>query len=228
MTNDSRQQGNDPVGDFQRWLMRSGARGLGKEVRGNIRKTFGYGDTGRDDVWGSATSEPEGGEHPPECEWCPLCRAARKMKDSGPGLSSHLSSAGDAFASVMREAVDAFEAVIATGTGPRRPPADANPGTAEPADAAVVAETADAGPAPAPAPATARCPLPVRPMPAMRATARCPVPVRPASDGPLPWSDAAAWSDAGPWADAADNGAEQQAAMGEPPEGPAGGPDDRG
>ena len=148
MTNDSRQQGNDPVGDFQRWLMRSGARGLGKEVRGNIRKTFGYGDTGRDDVWGSATSEPEGGEHPPECEWCPLCRAARKMKDSGPGLSSHLSSAGDAFASVMREAVDAFEAVIATGTGPRRPPADANSGTAESAGAAVGAETADASPAP--------------------------------------------------------------------------------
>ena len=218
MTNDSRQQGNDPVGDFQRWLMRSGARGLGKEVRGNIRKTFGYGDTGRDDVWGSATSEPEGGEHPPECEWCPLCRAARKMKDSGPGLSSHLSSAGDAFASVMREAVDAFEAVIATGTGPRRPPADANPGTAEPADAAVALRRLMPAPAPAPAPATARCPLPVRPM---RAATRRPVPA-------LPWSDAAAWSDAGPWADAADNGAEQQAAMGEPPEGPAGGPDDRG
>ena len=206
MTNDSRQQGNDPVGDFQRWLMRSGARGLGKEVRGNIRKTFGYGDTGRDDVWGSATSEPEGGEHPPECEWCPLCRAARKMKDSGPGLSSHLSSAGDAFASVVREAVDAFEAVIATGTGPRRPPADANSGAAEPADAAVVAETADADAGSGAGPAVA-------------------------GDGPLPgagpWSAAGAWSDAGPWSDAADNGAEQQTALGEPPEGPAGGPDDR-
>ena len=210
MTNDSRQQGNDPVGDFQRWLMRSGARGLGKEVRGNIRKTFGYGDAGRDDVWGSATSEPEGGEHPPECEWCPLCRAARKMKDSGPGLSSHLSSAGDAFASVVREAVDAFEAVMATGTGPRRPPADANSGAAEPADAAVGAETADAdagsGAGSGAGPAVA-------------------------GDGPLPgagpWSAAGAWSDAGPWSDAADNGAEQQAAMGEP-EGPAGGPDDRG
>jgi hypothetical protein len=215
MTNDSRQQGNDPVGDFQRWLMRSGARGLGKEVRGNIRKTFGYGDTGRDDVWGSATSEPEGGEHPPECEWCPLCRAARKMKDSGPGLSSHLSSAGDAFASVMREAVDAFEAVMATGTGPRRPPADPNPGAAESADAAV-AETADAGPGPGVGDGDG--PLPG----AGPADADGDPP-----SGAMPWSDAAAWSDAGPWSDAADNGAEQQAAMGEP-EGPAGGPDDRG
>ena len=227
MTNDSRQQGNDPVGDFQRWLMRSGARGLGKEVRGNIRKTFGYGDAGRDDVWGSATSEPEGGEHPPECEWCPLCRAARKMKDSGPGLSSHLSSAGDAFASVMREAVDAFEAVIATGTGPRRPAADASPGTAESADAAVVAETADPGPGPG----ASDGPLPAAGPADAGDAGDGPLPgagPADAGDGPLPWSDAAAWSDAGPWADAADNGAEQQAAMGEPPEGPAGGPDDRG
>jgi hypothetical protein len=205
VTNDSRQQGNDPVGDFQRWLMRSGARGLGKEVRGNIRKTFGYGEAGRDDVWGSATSEPEGGEHPPECEWCPLCRAARKMKDSGPGLSSHLSSAGDAFASVMREAVDAFEAVIATGTGPRRAPADANPGAAESADAAVGAETADAGPGASDDPLPGAGPAD-------------------AGDGPPP--GAGPWSDAAAWSDAADNGAEQQAAMGEP-EGPAGGPDDR-
>jgi hypothetical protein len=223
VTQDSRQQGNDPVGDFQRWLMRSGARGLGKEVRGNIRKTFGYGEAGRDDVWGSATSEPEGGAQPPECEWCPLCRAARKMKDSGPGLSSHLSSAGDAFASVVREAVDAFEAVIATGSGPRRPSADANSGAAESAGAAAGAEPADAGTGSGAAPADAGAgPLPdASPLPDAG-----PLPdASPLPDaGPLP--DASRLADAGPLPDAADNGADRQAATGEPPEGPAGGPDD--
>jgi hypothetical protein len=154
VTQDSRQQGSDPVGDFQRWLMRSGARGLGREVRGNIRKTFGYGDAGRDDVWESATNEPEGGESP-ECEWCPICRAARKMRDSGPGLGSHLSSAGDIFASVVQDAVNAFEAVIATGpgAGPSARPADsgASPGAADSgspqADAGTgaTAGTADSG-----------------------------------------------------------------------------------
>jgi hypothetical protein len=157
VTQDSRQQGSDPVGDFQRWLMRSGARGFGREVRGNLRKTFGYGDSGRDDVWESATNEPEGGE-PPECEWCPLCRAARKMKDSGPGLSSHLSSAGGIFATVVQDAVDAFEAVIATGPGTGRPPGDAesaaSPGDADAgaspgdADAGVKRADSDAGPPP--------------------------------------------------------------------------------
>jgi hypothetical protein len=123
VTQDSRPQGSDPVGDFQRWLMRSGARGFGREMRGNIRKTFGYGEAGRDDVWESATNEPEGGGEPPECEWCPLCRAARKMRDSGPGLGSHLSSAGGIFATVIQDAVDAFEAVVATGAGAGSPPA---------------------------------------------------------------------------------------------------------
>jgi hypothetical protein len=72
-------------------------------------------------VWESATSEPPGGE-PPECEWCPLCRAARKFKDSGPGIGSHLSSASDFFATVVQDAVDAFETVITAKPEPGTPP----------------------------------------------------------------------------------------------------------
>jgi len=153
VTEDSRRQGTDPVADFQRWLMRSGARGLGREVRGNLRKTFGYGDAGRDDVWGSATNEPESGD-PPECEWCPLCRAARKLRDSGPGLSSHLSTAGDVFATVVQDAVNAFEAVIATGpgAGTARPGPGAGPPSAGPppdgASAGPSPDDAGAGPPP--------------------------------------------------------------------------------
>jgi hypothetical protein len=129
VTQDSREQGSDPVGDFQRWLLRSGARGFGREVRGNLRKTFGYGDAGPDDVWESAVDEPEDGE-PPECEWCPLCRAARKLRDSGPGLSSHLSSAGDIFATVVQGAAEAFEAAIATVPGAGSAPGAGDSGAA--------------------------------------------------------------------------------------------------
>jgi hypothetical protein len=127
VSQDSRQQGSDPVGDFQRWLLRSGARGFGRDVRGNIRKTFGHGDASGGDVWESATNEPPDGE-PPECEWCPLCRAARKFKDSGPGIGSHLSSAGDIFATVVQDAVDAFETVIGARPGTGMPPDGADSG----------------------------------------------------------------------------------------------------
>lgn len=117
MTQDSRQQGGDPLGDFQRWLMRSGARGVGREIGGNLRKTFGYAD--ENDVWESATREPQG-EEPPECEWCPLCRAARMLKDSGPDLGSHLSTAGGIVATVVQDAVDAFESLLAAAPAAKR------------------------------------------------------------------------------------------------------------
>jgi hypothetical protein len=143
VTQDSRQPGSDPLADFQRWLLRTSARGFGRDVRGNLRKTFGYGAGGGDDVWEQATNETPGGE-PPECEWCPLCRAARKFKDSGPGLGSHLSSAGDIFATVVQDAVDAFEAVIAARPGPGRPPDNAGPAPDGDAHGTAAAAGADA------------------------------------------------------------------------------------
>ncbi len=172
MTQDSGRQGSDPLGDFQRWLMRSGARGFTREVRDNLRKTFGYGDAGRDDVWESATNEPPGGEAP-ECEWCPLCRAARKFKGAGPGLGSHLSSAGDIFATVIQDAVDAFDSALAAKPGP------AKPGPAKPGPA----ESGPAKPGPAkPGPAK---PGPAKPGPAESGPAK-PGPAKsgPAKSGP--------------------------------------------
>jgi hypothetical protein len=196
MTQNSRQPGSDPLGDFQRWLLRSSARGFGRDVRGNLRKTFGYGADGRDDVWESATNEPPGGE-PPECEWCPLCRAARKFKDSGPGLGSHLSSVGDVFATVVQDAVDAFEAVIAARPGPGMPPDNASPGeSADTPDPATPAGGAD---------------------PDAHAAAAA---ADPAPDGDAHESAAAAGEPGG--ADA-----EQQAETGGSQERPASGPDDR-
>jgi hypothetical protein len=45
----------DPIGDFQRWLLKSSAKGFGREVRGNLRRTFGR--PSEEDVWSQATRE---------------------------------------------------------------------------------------------------------------------------------------------------------------------------
>jgi hypothetical protein len=214
VTQDSRPQGSDPVGDFQRWLMRSGARGFGREMRGNIRKTFGSGQASREDVWESATNEPEGGGEPPECEWCPLCRAARKMRDSGPGLGSHLSSAGGLFASVLQDAVSAFEAVVATGPGAGPSPAGTAASSPPGSPGAPGEPPATTGEPPA---ATGEAPV------ATGATWEAPASTAepPATTGEPPVATGTTW-------EAPATTAEPPGTTGEPPEGPAGGPVDRG
>jgi len=109
VTDDTRSSGGDPIGDFQRWLMRSSARSLSRELKGQARRTFG-GGSGRD-VWEAATAEPITDEAP-ECAWCPVCRAARRLRQSGPGLASHVAGAGDALLSVAQDTLSAFEATM--------------------------------------------------------------------------------------------------------------------
>jgi hypothetical protein len=151
MTQQTQPPRPDPIGDFQRWLMKSGAKGLGREVRGNLRKTFGR--PSGEDVWSQATREDP--DEPPECEWCPICRAARKYRDStGPGVGGHLTGAGDAFASVVSDAFSAFESALSVVRPPAAPsgkPAPARPSPApEPEPAAAAGPAAVAGPAGAP------------------------------------------------------------------------------
>ncbi|HEX8009295.1 MAG TPA: hypothetical protein VF482_23035, partial [Trebonia sp.] len=58
-----REPGSDPIGDFQRWLMKAGARSLGRDVADKVRSTLGGGDGGgrrSADVWETATTEPPG------------------------------------------------------------------------------------------------------------------------------------------------------------------------
>lgn len=121
MTQQPRGSGPDPVGDFQRWLVRSGAR----EISGQIASTLGLGGQGgkRGDVWEHATAPPP--HDPPECAWCPWCRAARSLRESGPGLASHAAAAGEALAGLVQDAMSAVESVLA---GQSRRPAAEEPG----------------------------------------------------------------------------------------------------
>jgi hypothetical protein len=114
-----RQPGNDPIGELQRWLVRSGARSVTRGLGDQVRTALGGNTHG--DVWENATTAHEA----PECQWCPICRARRKFRDSGPGLSSAVAAAGDAVSVVLQDAAAAFEAAVAVAGRQARPRDDA-------------------------------------------------------------------------------------------------------
>ena len=108
--------------------MKAGARSLSRDVAGRVKSTMGGGNK-RADVWETATTEVPGDE-PPECQWCPICRAARRYRDSGgtgAGLGSQLPRVGDTLAGFAQDAFSLFEATIraqqrpATATRPAEP-----------------------------------------------------------------------------------------------------------
>ena len=111
---------SDMLSDLQRWLLRSSARSMRRELTGQVRRTLGGGrqQTSTADVWDTATNEipPEVGESP-ECQWCPICRAARRMREAGPGIGGQLSGAGDAVATVVQDAISALDSILSKAGG---------------------------------------------------------------------------------------------------------------
>ena len=127
MTQQTSRSGPDPIGDFQRWIVRSGARSVSREVSGHVRSALGLGD-GPGDVWDSATRPAE--QEAPECAWCPFCRAARVLRESGPGVSAQVAAATDALTGLMQDAMSAVESALAAGGRMARPgPGGAAPGS---------------------------------------------------------------------------------------------------
>ena len=125
----STQPGSDPIGDFQRWMMKAGAKSIGRDVAGRVRSTLGGGG-GRaknSDVWETATTE-ELTDEPPECQWCPICRAARRYRDSGGTVPGQFAGVGDTLAGLTRDAFSLFDAALRP---PQRP---ASPSAGQPAD----------------------------------------------------------------------------------------------
>jgi hypothetical protein len=144
------ERGSDPIGDLQRWLMKAGARSLGRDVADRVKSTAGGGRGKTANVWDTATTEPPGDE-PPECQWCPVCRAARRYRDSGgtgAGLTSQLAGVGDTLAGFTRDAFSIFESAMRAsqrpaGTGPT--PASRPGGQGDGADKAASSEGSDNG-----------------------------------------------------------------------------------
>ena len=93
MTQQPGGSGPDLIGEFQRWLIRSSARGMGRQVSGQIRAALGRNQQPTGDVWETATTEPP--EEAPECAWCPLCRAARLLRETKPGRDTRVTAVSD-------------------------------------------------------------------------------------------------------------------------------------
>jgi hypothetical protein len=104
---------SDPIADFQRWLMRAGARSMANQVADQVRRTVGQERRSSGDVWDTATNELPPNE-PPECQWCPVCQAARAARLSGPGLGARLVDAGGVLASVAQDFFSAFDQFMKT------------------------------------------------------------------------------------------------------------------
>jgi hypothetical protein len=126
----STQPGSDPIGDFQRWMMKAGAKSIGREVAGRVKSTLGGGGGAKhaEDVWDTATTE-ELTDEPPECQWCPICRAARRYRDSGGTPAGQFAGVGDTLAGLTRDAFSLFDAALRQA----QRPAPASPGS-RPAD----------------------------------------------------------------------------------------------
>jgi hypothetical protein len=117
----STEPGSDPIGDFQRWLMKAGARSLGRDVAGRVKSTLGGGGGAKnDDVWDTATTE-EPTDEPPECQWCPICRAARRYRDSGGSGAGQFAGVGDTLAGLTRDAFSLFDAALRASQRPAPP-----------------------------------------------------------------------------------------------------------
>ena len=124
--------GNDLIGDFQRWLLRAGARGMSRELADQVRTALGKTQQQTGDVWKTATTEPAPGEAP-ECAWCPLCRAARLVREAKPTRDTRVAAVGDALTTVVQDAVSVLEAALAatsrSGAATNGRGTEAGPGT---------------------------------------------------------------------------------------------------
>jgi len=133
----STEPGSDPVGDFQRWLMRTGAKSIGRDVASRVRSTIGGGGGPKQgDVWDTATTE-ELTDGPPECEWCPICRAARRYRETGGStatLSGQFAGVGDTLAGLTRDAFGLFDAAMRASQRPSDAPRTAGRPADKPGD----------------------------------------------------------------------------------------------
>ena len=105
----------DPVGDFQRWLMKQGARGIARQVADKVRSTVTPGPDPRADVWETATTEPPLDE-PPECKWCPICRAARAAQGAAQGGGG--TSVNETLSGLVQDAFSVIDNVMRSNNSP--------------------------------------------------------------------------------------------------------------
>ncbi len=134
------------VGEMQKWLVRQGARSVRDELGDQVRKAL-HGPGGeREDVWAVATSEPL--DEAPECAWCPVCRAARRIaraRASQGNAGVPVSDLTEVMAGAIRDALAGVDAVLSYRPPPARQPG--KPGEGPAGGRAAGGATAAGGPA---------------------------------------------------------------------------------
>jgi len=116
--------------EIQRWLIRTSARNMRDELGDQVKKAFRGSSEGAADTWATATTEPpHAANEPPECSWCPFCRAARLIAHARTGADSHggprLSDAADMMSGAIRDALAGLDSILSY-----RPGVPAQPGPA--------------------------------------------------------------------------------------------------
>jgi hypothetical protein len=114
--------------EVQRWLIKVSARSMRDEIGGQVRRAFGGPEPNPDEVWAVATTEPpDAATEPPECAWCPVCRAARRITRSRDGSTGTpgLSEAAEVMAGAVRDALAGLDSILSyRSPGAPEPEAD--------------------------------------------------------------------------------------------------------
>ena len=126
------QRAADLANDVQRWLIRQSARNMRDELGDQVKKAFRGQGSPQGDVWSTATTEPpDWADQAPECAWCPICRAARRMAQAQGGTrtaatpaaaapkdaASGLAGAADVLFGVARDALVGLDAILSYRPG---------------------------------------------------------------------------------------------------------------
>jgi hypothetical protein len=119
--------------EIQRWLIRTSARNVRDELGDQVKKAFRGSADHSADAWATATTEsPDAANEPPECSWCPLCRAARLIAHARTGADSRggprLSDAADTMTGAIRDALAGLDSILSYRPGePAQPPPASEP-----------------------------------------------------------------------------------------------------
>jgi hypothetical protein len=109
--------------EVQRWLIRTSARNMRDELGGQVKKAFRGPERDAGDSWATATTEPpHAADEAPECAWCPVCRAARRIAQArAAGTDSRggprISDAADVMAGAVRDALSGIDSILSYRPG---------------------------------------------------------------------------------------------------------------
>ncbi|HUJ06204.1 MAG TPA: hypothetical protein VLX31_08865 [Streptosporangiaceae bacterium] len=115
------------AGDVQRWLIRKSAQNmrdeLGDQVKKALRGPQPDNKNSKKDVWATATTErPRPITEAPECAWCPVCRAARRVAEARAagdvrGAAAQVSELSDVVAGAVADVLAGLDSVLSYRPG---------------------------------------------------------------------------------------------------------------